>query len=144
MPVKGRKPSPDSRYGGTAPSKQPRQEWVEVVDKPYDGVVPKLPTRHPAWPARIKEKWKVWSRMPHCVLWDEADWEFALDSLEIAAQFYETGQTGKATELRNREKQLGTTLDFRRDLRIRYVDNISEEKKPDEVADINAYRNRVG
>jgi hypothetical protein len=32
------------------------------------------------------------------------------------------GEPRHATELRNREKMLGTTMDFRRDLRIRYVD----------------------
>jgi hypothetical protein len=85
----------------------------------------------------------VWSRMPHCVLWTQADWEFALDSIEIAAQFYE-GDSRLATELRNREKLLGTTLDFRRDLRIRYVDTVTKEKPAEDVPNIQDYRERLG
>ncbi len=34
---------------------------------------------------------------------------------------YTAGPIGLATELRNREKALGTTIDSRRDLRIRYT-----------------------
>lgn len=65
--------------------------------------------------------------MPHCVLWGEAEWDFAVDALELHARFLE-GSTPAAVELRNREKVLGTTADYRRDLRIRYV-----EPKPETV-----------
>ena len=78
--------------------------------------------------------------MPHCVLWSETEWEFAIDSLEIAAQFYETAQANKATELRNREKVLGTTMDYRRDLRIRYVDQTQQEARSADVPNIDDYR----
>lgn len=63
--------------------------------------------------------------MPHCRLWTESDWEFALETAMVAdALFY--GRTSAATELRQREKVLGTTVDSRRDLRIRYVESAGE------------------
>ncbi|MDF1909019.1 hypothetical protein PXH80_26115 [Mycolicibacterium smegmatis] len=114
---------------------KPAHEWVEIENVPFEKA-PELPARSPArevvdgevaevprrWPAEAVRKWRAWSRMPHCVMWSEADWEFAFDSLEVAASFIETRRASLATELRNREKVLGTTADFRRDLRIRYVD----------------------
>jgi hypothetical protein len=60
--------------------------------------------------------------MPHCVLWSESDWEFALDTAFVKGIFHMQGSNVYATELRNREKVLGTTADYRRDLRIRYAD----------------------
>lgn len=96
-------------------------EWTEVVDVPFDGVRPGLPRRKGGWPASTKRWWETVSRMPHCVLWSDADWQFALDTALLAAEFHE-GNVRVAGELRQREKILGTTLDARRDLRIRYVD----------------------
>lgn len=120
MPVPGRKEKPD---GQKLNRNKPVHAWLEVPDLPYDGVVPRLPQRHSKvpWSARAKRKWKAWSSMPHCQLWGEAEWDFAIDSLEIAERFYE-GESARASELRTREKQMGTTFDYRRDLRIRYVD----------------------
>lgn len=82
--------------------------------------------------------------MPHCVLWTEADWDFAIDALEVAARFYE-GHPPSAVELRNREKQLGTTIDYRRDLRIRYIDpNQQKTEMGANVPNIDDYRSRIG
>ena len=77
--------------------------------------------------------------MPHAKLWQPAEWSFALDSLELAAEFHMTGETKHATELRNREKVLGTTLDYLRDLRIRYVDP-QDAEAPAGVTNIADYR----
>ena len=77
--------------------------------------------------------------MPHCTLWGPAEWDFALDAIELAAQFHE-GDTRVATELRNREKVLGTTGDFRRDLRIRYVDPKAEVSTGENVTSLDDYR----
>ena len=41
---------------------------------------------------------------------------------EVEDSPYTGGPIGLATELRNREKVLGTTIDSRRDLRIRYTE----------------------
>jgi hypothetical protein len=76
--------------------------------------------------------------MPHCILWDEADWQFALDTASVAAAFH-GGDMKQAVELRQREKVMGTTLDARRDLRIRYVEAVQEEERP-AIAAIEDYR----
>jgi hypothetical protein len=58
--------------------------------------------------------------MRHARLWQPSDWAFALDSLELSCWFYETGSG--AAEQRIRERVLGTTLDARWNLRIKYVE----------------------
>lgn len=121
MPVAGRKPKPD---GMSVHRNRPTHDWTEVEDVAFEGGPP-LPDHRPGgkpWPIWTRAKWAVWRRMPHCVLWTEADWLYALDTLEIAARFHEnTARMNLAAELRNRERVLGTTVDYRRDLRIRYV-----------------------
>lgn len=136
VPVPGRKPKPE---GQARHRVQPVHEWTEVVDVPFRGAVPDLPERVDGWPVRTLRKWRAWSAMPHCVLWSESDWDFAIDSLEVAAQFH-AGDVRVATELRNRERVLGTTVDFRRDLRIRYVSRPAAEVAV-EVTNIADYRN---
>lgn len=138
MPVAGRKPKADGEKRHRVP---PRHDWVEVLDTPYAGAVPKLPRRDGGWPARAKRKWDVWCRMPHCLLWTESDWEFALDTIELVAQFYR-GNERLGTEIRNREKVLGTTADYRRDLRIRYVE-AQEQPEAADVSNISDYRERL-
>lgn len=76
--------------------------------------------------------------MPHCCLWDEADWQFAFDTALLAAAFHR-GELRRATELRQRERIMGTTVDARRDLRIRYVDPKAIEL-PESVRAIDDYR----
>src|SRR5688500_10671485 len=111
MPVAGRKPK---EQGQARNRNKPTHTWTEGPDLPYEGDVPKLPRRQGGWSARAKRKWGVWSRMPHCRLWSDADWEFAIDALDVAERFYD-GDRAAATELRNREKVMGTTADYRRD-----------------------------
>lgn len=96
------------------------------------------------WPAETKRWWKTVSSMPHCVLWSEADWQFALDSAVVAAKFH-GGKSNMATELRNREKVLGTTVDYRRALRIRYRGDEADQVEEDEASVIamDAYRKAV-
>ena len=110
---------------------------------PYSGgpPLPKVEPGSRSWPNQTKLWWKSVSTMPHCVLWDESDWMFALDTLLVAAAFH-GGDMKVATELRNREKVLGTTLDFRRDLRIRYVESTPNELPPS-VKAIEKYRKMV-
>ena len=52
------------------------------------------------------------------------------------------GDTRQAGELRQREKIMGTTLDARRDLRIRYVEEAAKTEKPALVA-IEGYRKEL-
>lgn len=123
-------------------------DWTEVENVPYSGAVPKLPQRwgieplegvrvRLKWPARTLQWWRVVSRMPHCVLWTEADWQYALDVAEAHARFVE-GTNG--TELRIREKMLGNTMDSRRDLRIRYVEPRPEQTRAAGVTNLDDYR----
>lgn len=116
MPA-GPKPKPD----GTTVHRNPLvHDWTEVVAVPYAGERPAIGRA----PAATKRWWTVISTMPHCVLWTPADWQFAVDTVRIHAAFAR-GDMVRAQELRVREKVMGTTLDARRDLRIRYVDEVS-------------------
>jgi hypothetical protein len=45
--------------------------------------------------------------MPHTVLWQLSDWQFAFDSIELAAQLVDGAPAAIATELRAREKGAG-------------------------------------
>ena len=75
--------------------------------------------------------------MPHCVLWTETDWRFAIDTAYVAAEFHR-GDMRRADTLMKREKVLGTTVDFRRDLRIRYIEPTMEH--PERVTALDEYR----
>lgn len=94
------------------------------------------------WPRRTLRWWDTVSHMPHCVLWDESDWEFAVDTALVAAAFH-SGDVRVANELRQREKHLGVTADSRRDLRIRYVDSVEDTADPAIVTAMDAYRRAV-
>ncbi|MEV4414002.1 hypothetical protein [Catellatospora sp. NPDC049609] len=106
-------------------------DWIEVEDTPYDGPVPvKLPAKRvltsPEGPYEVtvhpmtRAWWRTISAMPHAAMWTPADWQFVLSTALVADDFHH-GRTTAAVELRQREKILGTTVDARRDLRIRYV-----------------------
>jgi hypothetical protein len=134
MPVGGRPKPP-----GQAITRHRALEWAEVADVAFKGGPPCPQRKGPdCWPTGIRERWKVWASMPHCVLWSAADWTFAVDSLHIAARAFETQSDPKwYTELRNREKVMGTTHDYRRALRIRYVEPQASSSK---VVGLDDYR----
>ncbi len=136
MPLPGRKPTdqPARRRN------KPAHEWTEIPDVPFEGG-PELP-REIAWPTATLRWWEAVSHMPHCILWSESDWAFALDTAVVSAAFHE-GDIQGATELRQREKVLGVTLDSRRDLRFRYVPAEQEEERPGVTA-IAEYKKRIG
>lgn len=125
MGMAGRKPKPD---GQARTRHKATHDQTEVPNVPFaDG--PKLPKYRPdgeAWPPATRKWWKSVSTMPHCVLWAESEWQFALDTAFVASKWHE-GDLKAATELRNREKVLGTTFEYRRDLRIRYVEPEPED-----------------
>jgi hypothetical protein len=138
VPVTGRKPKPPGQAVNRA---KPAHEWTEVPDVLHSGG-PKLPTRTTLglpMPAATKRWWAAVSTMPHCKLWTPSDWSFALDTALVAAQFH-AGDLKQATELRNRERVLGTTVDFRRDLRIRYVPAAPEGPVDADVTRLADYR----
>lgn len=137
MPPAGRKPKP---AGQAINRNKPVHDWTEVVGVPFEGGpdLPEMRADGRRWPERTRDKWDAWRSMPHCKLWGLAEWNFALDTIELAASFHDTGESKYATELRNREKILGTTGDFLRDLRIRYVapkDQVAEAAGVTNLAD---------
>jgi len=138
MAVRGTKPKPE---GQARNRNKPVHDWTEVVDTPHTGG-PKLPKAQPdgrPWPLWTKRWWDVLVKMPHCSLWSSSDWEFAFDTAVLKAKFHTDVTTALATEIRNREKVLGTTADFRRDLRIRYVE-AQAAKTTGNVTSMDDYR----
>lgn len=147
MPVAGRKPKPQ---GQAVTRHKSSIDWTEVPDVPYAGEVPELPKKrrvilqfgatkdiwlHPL----TKAWWKDISRMPHCTLWTASDWRFAIATAVVADAFH-YGHTPSATELARREKVLGTTVDARRDLRIRYVDPKPVTGSGENVTNLDDFR----
>lgn len=136
MPAAGRKPKPDGQKRNRV---KPVHDWVEVIDVPFEGRRLSFRARK-----RTAEWWAGVSTMPHCVLWSESDWQFALDTALLHAEF-DRGEVKLAAELRMREKVMGTTMDARRDLRIRYVSptDAGPQAGSAEVTDMAAYRDAV-
>lgn len=145
MAVRGTKPKPESQRRN---KNQPQADWVEVANVPYAGDVPDFPetrtvvTRDGQEQVTFQSMTRAWwatvTRMPHCVLWSQSDWMFALSSALVADAAF-CGISSAATELRNREKVMGTTVEYRRDLRIRYVEVLTPVESS-EVANIEDYR----
>ncbi|KXF56152.1 hypothetical protein AXA44_02660 [Rhodococcus sp. SC4] len=149
MAIAGRKPKPEGQRVNRHALKH---DWTDVPDVPFEGA-PKLPSKRlqgKSWPTLTRRWWKAVSTMPHCVLWTDSDWQFAMDTALIAAEFHD-GDVKASTELRSREKLLGTTMDFRRDLRLRYVDpqafagaTPADDDAPTGVARMDDYRDVLG
>jgi len=137
MPVVGRKPKPERQ---AVTRHRQTHDWTEVEDVPFHGGR-RLPERQPsgsAWPPQTKRWWKTISTMPHCVLWSDSDWLFAEHTARLVALF-DSGYLQLAKEIRDRERVMGTTVDYRRDLRIRYVDPKADV--PAGVVSLDDYRN---
>lgn len=146
MPVPGTKPKGD---GERRRRNAPTHEWTEVLEVPFAG--PRLPAKRPSgktWPKPTREWWKAVSTMPHCSLWSDADWRFAIETAGLVAELHESPTASLAGEIRQREKIMGTTLDARRDLRIRYVRKVAapdpapgdEDPPAAEVTRLDDYR----
>ena len=129
MPVKGRKPGAP---GVSRNRHAPAHTWTEVDDAPFDGgpELPKHRARGKPWPDGIAAKWDAWRSMPQRGCGRPATGSSRWTPPRPPA--------GLAAELRNREKVLGTTLDYRRDLRIRYTEPASSP--PAGVTNLDQYR----
>lgn len=114
MAVRGPKPKGD---GEKVTRHDLAHGWIDVPDVKFEGPVPKLRGN---MRAATKRWWAAVSTMPHCVLWRPEDWEFALAAAELHAAFVK-GDMAAEPKLREREKVMATTLAYRRDNRIRYV-----------------------
>lgn len=116
--------------------RNPVHQFTEVEDIPFEGA-PALPPRAASndgvswanvgvipgidWPEATQAWWRVISRMPHCTLWADSDWQFAFLTAEVHARTCEGWKGYTGPELRQREKLLGVYADARLSLRIRYV-----------------------
>lgn len=105
-------------------------DFVDVPDLPYVGPgsdrdlpdIPGLP-----WYETTVAWWNVVRRMPHCRLWTEADWLFAIEAAVLKNQIWGEIFGGALPanligEERQRLALLGMTMEHRRKLGIRYVD----------------------
>lgn len=128
MALPGRKPA------DSAPRHRvkPVHGWIEVLDVPFEGPWPvELPGERTIVTKdgqelvdlqdATREWWETIRAMPHVVLWTLSDWQFALTTAYVADMAF-CGGANAMSELRQREKTLGTTHEARMGLRIRYID----------------------
>lgn len=136
MPVSGPKPKPEGQRRHRV---KPAFDWVEVPDRPFTDA-PDLPARPDGkpWLKRTEAWWSAISTMPHCVLWTDSDWSYAIDAALVAAALH-AGDLRAAAPLERREKVMGTTVDYRRDIRVRYVTDEVDEP----VVEMESYRDRL-
>jgi hypothetical protein len=148
MALPGKKPN-DRAVNRNAP----KIDWVLIDNVPYNGPTPELPesrtyinpkgeVQEVPIERRTREWWEAITKMPHCVLWQPSDWQFALDTAMVHASASHGSVTAMG-ELRQREKIMGTTVDSRRDLRIQYVEPQLLESVPAPVISIDERRARL-
>lgn len=115
-------------------------DFDDIPDVPFDG--PELPRRYRyeggverecAWPTPTIRWWAKIRTMPHAKRWTPTDWEFAFTTAEGHARFMEG--KGSLTEIRARERRMGTTWEALRDMRIRYVAPSEATKREEEAAE---------
>ncbi|OBB10707.1 hypothetical protein A5731_22740 [Mycolicibacterium conceptionense] len=117
--------------------------WTDIPNVPnLDApALPECRLNGQPWPAFAKRTWSIWSSMPHTVRWSDADWLFAEDCLELVVRCAaENSAVALWTESRNRQRIMGTTMDARMGLRIRYVPATDPAAAVDGVASLDDYR----
>ena len=120
----------------------PAYGWIDIEQVRFKG--PKLPPRRrdgSPWPDGIAGKWHAWASMPRARLWRKADWQYALDAIELMVAAFADGEVKVSVlaELRLRETVMGTTWSARQDMRIRYTEPSSATasvSKPDGYRDL--------
>lgn len=128
--VAGRKPKPE---GQAVNRVKPVHDWTEVIDRPYVGESPDLPT-DVSWSSYTLELWEAARHVPHAVLWSPGEW-----LIHIAAMFaVEKNWENPTSEMRLRVAKIGMTAEDLRDLRIRYIEPTAEATE--NVSRIDDYR----
>ena len=90
---------------GRPPSNNPRNrnaktyDWSPVENTPYDGQSPDLPARNgrQRWHRETLAWWDAVRRMPHCRLWTDTDWRFAIETAVLVDEFWR-GEPARAAE----------------------------------------------
>jgi len=148
MAMAGRKPSERP----TVTRHKPTHDWSEIPNVNYDGQAPELPLSRTVFKdgepievpieKRTRDWWNALIQMPHCILWQDSDWAFAVDTAMVHSMANH-GAISAMAELRMREKVMGTTVDARRDLRIRYVEVEDEAPQLEAVSNMTDRRQRL-
>lgn len=116
MAITGRQPSANPRNRN-----QRSYDWTDVPNEQFDGPSPDLPSRgRQRWHVETRGWWEAVRRMPHCRLWTDTDWRFALETALLVEDLWR-GELNRAAELRLRSAKLGLTHEDRLKSRIRYV-----------------------
>jgi hypothetical protein len=97
------------------------------------------------WPEHLRARWNAWRQLPHSKLWQASDWDFAFDTDELLAKAADADGDGSValwSEIRLRERTLGTTWDARQSMRLRYVASLPDEDgQGGPVSRLDDYRN---
>jgi hypothetical protein len=133
---------------GIKPESSGGEGWREYPDVPNTNIPPQyfdLPETRSIvvrgeiitkqYEAETKRWWANVRQMPHTVDWNDGDWIFALDTA-VMVDSGNLGIVSGAGQARQRDKDvLGTTSEYRRDLRIHYYDPADDEVvvSPEEI-----------
>lgn len=132
----GRKPLED-RSG--VRNRVPVKQWTEVPNVPYlEGRKHRLPGPAEIWHEQTRKWWGSLRTMPHCILWEETDWQFALTTALLHNLCWSGEDIKKSGELRMRERLMGLTAESRVDMRIRYVEPGDEPTQGTKLAPVVA------
>lgn len=123
---RGRLPEPDRSVVRNRKVPLPNNDIPNVPFEPgKKRMLPPLTQRQDplgeGWPIATYNWWRALRIMPHCKLWSETDWHYAITTAWIHRRIWQ-GDHKLAGELRQRERAMGCTDEARRGLRIRYVD----------------------
>lgn len=132
-------PKPDAQRRRT---NAPTFEWNEFPDVPFVGAPPLgVMANGGEWPDCVRDWWEAISTMPHCAMWERSDWSFAHLTAPVVLATA-TGSANAASELRQRERIMGVTVDGRMYLRIRYVAAGASDDGADVADEVAAARER--
>jgi hypothetical protein len=96
-------------------------------------------------PEHVRARWNAWRQLPHSKLWQASDWDFAFDTAELLAKAADADGDGPValwSEIRLRERTLGTTWDARQSMRLRCVASLPDEDgQGGPVSQLDDYRN---
>lgn len=142
MPVGGRKPTPE---GVPKSNRHATMEWTEVENVPNEDHPP-LPEYRglnddPRRDRRFRKSTRKYymniARLPHTALWSDTEWDFLVMTCEVRESYFDDDKKSPSylSEMRAREKVMGTTPDYRRDIRIRYVDKVEGSSRSESYLD---------